>query len=400
MANYKYLAKTLAGQRVEGVFEALDYKAAIELLRERNYFPISVTEVQDTKKTRDIKKKISSKAISLMCSQMGSILKAGMPLLRALDLLMSQTEDKELRGIVRLVYLDVQRGRAVSESFRINGPKLPELFIHMLESGEASGRLDETFERLGVHYEKEYKMRSKITSILVYPIILIVFALAILFGMMFTIVPMFLKLFKDNGAKLPAITKILVSVQGFLSANIVWMLPMLVAFGLLFKFFISREPGLSWYNNLKLNLKPFGPVNRKIIAQRFSESMSVLIAGGLPMTSALSITAKVLGNLVAMRAVNKVNVAVQEGRGLHKPLAETKLFPKLLTEMVSMGEESGTLETLLGKVSEYYESEVEESLKRIANSIEPMIIIFVGVVILFIMLAIYVPMFNMSAAFG
>jgi type IV pilus assembly protein PilC len=370
--------------------------AVIEMIRQNNFYHLEVKEIVERKDMKEIElfSKIKVKDISIYCKQFASILRAGMPLMKCLNMLAEQTENKALKDITKNVCEDVQKGSGLSQSMTQYGKKLPSILINMIAAGEASGTLDKSFEVMAEHFEKEHKTQQAIKSALRYPIIVSVVAIIVLVILLTKVVPVFVNMFKANGSKLPLPTQILVSMSEFMTGYGIYLLLVLVFMGIIFRMYLSKEAGRLAFDKFKFRVPMLGKFLKKSIAARFARTMSTLMTAGVPITEALDITGKVLGNAYAKQGIEEVIEQVKQGRGLYYPIKSLELYPVMLENMIMMGEESGTLDNMLLKASEFYEDEVDRATKSLTGLMEPLIIIILGGMVAFVVLSIVLPMFS------
>lgn len=398
MAKYQYKAVNLGGRAVEGIFEGQDRNTVVSMLRSKSFYPLAISEVKTGGSlNRELGTKISLKVLALFCQQFSTILSSGIAVGQALDILAQQTEDKRLKGVLKDVYEKVQTGRSLADSFGEHANRFPNVFLSMISVGEVSGTMEASLKRLHGYFKQEYSLVSKFRTAMIYPIV--VFSLAILITtlLLVFIVPTFQGIFDSYGATLPLPTRILLGISGFIRTQYPVILIVIVAAVLIYRMYSKSVNGRLALDKMKLGFPIFGKLNVKLVVSRFTRTLSAMSASGVPLTQALEITARVVSNKYIERQIMKISEAVQQGSPLYKPLAEIKQMPVMVQNMTRLGEESGSLDFMLEQTAVYYDMETETSIARVVAAIEPLIIIVMAVIILFVVLAILLPTFNMAA---
>jgi type IV pilus assembly protein PilC len=338
--------------------------------------------------------RVKGKDLAIASRQLATMIGAGLSLIRALTILGDQTENKELARLLQLVRADVEQGAAFSESLAKYPRVFPPLIVHLVRAGEIGGFLDKSLESIAETLEADVKLRDEIKSALTYPVIVLVMAVVATFAMLIFIVPVFEKMFAGLGAQLPAPTEVLVVI----SHNMVWIVPLLV--GLIIAGTVwwrnnrHTEAVRSRFDRLRLRLPVFGELMRKIAIARFARNFSTMIGAGVPILQALDIVGETSGNWVVERALKKVQDAVRQGRSIAGPLGEEPIFPSMVVQMIAVGEDSGAMETMLDKIGEFYEAEVEATTKALTSLIEPIMIAVIGIVVGGMIVALYLPIFT------
>ena len=340
-------------------------------------------------------KKIKAKELSLLCSQLSIELRAGLPLVRSLKLVAENAENKTLKSILEQVADDVHAGHGLADSFALRGPQLPNTFIETIRAGEESGRLDDSFARLKDYYTNSASVANKVGSAMVYPIMLIAVAIIVVVIIMVKAVPVFEESFASMGNALPAPTKILIAVSHFFTDNLLLLIAIVAALAIAFFLFKRSEFGSRKIAELLLKFPGIGLVNRMSAASEFAATMGTMMASGLPMVQALNITANVASNLLIAEDIRHATDGVLEGKPMSEGLMESRYLPHLLLEMTSVGEETGSLEETLDVISAYYTEEVDVAVKRALDILNPVITIVLAVLVVFILLSVYLPLFSM-----
>jgi len=396
MARYRYEAQNFEGKRIQGVFEG-DYEEVVTMIREKSFFP---TEIKEIKGAKDIKElnlfgKVDKKSIAMFCHQFASVIKAGVPMTQSLFILYRQTENKMLRDALEDVYEDVQTGKTLSESMAEHPKVFPSLLINMVEAGEVSGTLEESLERMAIHFEKDYKLQRKVKSAMIYPVAVLIVAVLVVVFLLIKVVPTFEGIFGRMGADLPAPTKMLLAASAFVQENGLYLLFGVVMALIVARIYIKSPDGRYNWHSLLMKLPVVKKLIENTIAARFSRTLGTLTATGVPLAEALGVTSRVVGNAVAEKALYKIQEDVTKGDSIALSMERLDLFPIMLVQMTQVGEESGTLEGMLSKTADYYEGEVESSVGRLTAMMEPAIIVVLGGIVAFIVLSIALPMFDM-----
>ena len=404
MTTYRYKGMTSSGASVEGVVEAFDKNDAMMKAKENCRVLISVEPVSGGKMNdlmnADIGDlisggKIKPKALKLLCPLLAIELKAGLPLVSSLRLMAENEQDKKLKRILSEVADDVHAGNPLADSFAERGPGLPRTFIETVRAGEESGKLDETFERLKDYYEKSDAVSSKVASAMVYPAMLISVAVIVITIIMVVAVPVFEKTFASQGNELPLPTKLLIAMSNFMVDNILLLIAIFAAVALSIFFYGKTENGRHTFARIALSFPGFNLINQMNAASQFAATLSTMLASGLPLVSAARITANTADNLLISEDIEKAVTGVIEGNRLADGLNQSKWFPQLLKEMVTVGEETGKLEDTLNVISGYYNKEVDGAVKKALDIMNPCITIVLALMVVFILLSVYLPVFSM-----
>lgn len=402
MPKFQYKAKNLSGKIIEGVYDAPNQMAVIDMIRQKSFYHLEVKQISERKDLNQMKlfAKISNKDITIFCRQFAAILKAGVTMIHALNMLGDQTENKILKDVIRNVNEDIQKGSSLSQAMSQHTDSFPPILIHMITAGEVSGTLENSLEVMAVHFEKAHKLQQKVKSAMTYPIVVCFVAIAVVIFLLTAVVPVFVGMFENAKAELPLPTKILLGTSGFLRQNGLILVFIIVIAVVGIRFYLSSDTGRLAFDKKKLGMPLIGNLQIKTIAARFARTMSTLLTTGVSITEALDITSKVVGNSYAIKAVHKIEDQVKEGKGLYIPVKTSKIFPPMLENMIMLGEESGTLERMLSNCAEFYEEEVDTATQRLTSMLEPLIVVFLGVVVAFIVISIALPMFDMASLAG
>ena len=393
MKKFKYRAMKNDGTKTSGEYEANSREDVMEMITSNGYYPLKVEEVIESA-TINIRRKIKVKEISIFCRQMYTMLDAGVPLINALNLMSTQVTNKHLVEIVKVLEEDVRKGEMLSNSMRKFPEAFPTLLTSMVESGEASGNLDEMFLRMSTHFEKENKINNKVKAAMIYPIILACVGVAALAVVMIFVMPTFVSLFESSGSELPFATRLLIGISDLLSILCIIVLAILIAIIVGIIIFSKTESGIYFFAKLKITFPLIKDLNRKMIVSRFTRTLSTLLASGVSLVESLPIVSAVLNNVIAEDEVLRIRERVVKGEGLSTPIEECELFPPMLSSMVRIGEESGALDDMLNKTADFYDEEVEQAIQTLTSMLEPIMIIIMGLVIGFMVIALMLPLYG------
>ena len=400
MVTFKYQAISKNGEKVSGVVEAFNEPDAVERIKQTCNVVLRLAEVK-SKRTGFLnmeigKPKLNAKAFTVMCSQFAIILRAGIPIARTVHLIADKTSDKPLKNMLVQVAEDVEAGRSIASAFAERGDKLlPQIFIETIRAGEESGSLDRSFETMYLHYDKQTKIRGKVKSALAYPVFVLLVAIVVVIVLMAKVVPTFTAIFESYGSELPGITRLLVNISNFFKDYYLVMFAVIAAAIILYKIFSNTETGRLKLAQLGLKIPIFGNINVLNAASQFANSMATMLGAGLPMVKCVSITAKVMNNYHVSQEIGKITGKLEEGSGLGVSLRETECMPDILVDMTAVGEETGELEETLHTIAGYYDTELEMAINSALGKLEPAILVGLGVIAGFIVIAIYVAMFEM-----
>ena len=386
-----------ASERTSGNLEAVNKSQLIAALKEQGLYLIEATDRIDTtaRDVSNVSKKIKLKPLAIFCRQFSTLINAGITAIKALDILYQQAEDKILKESIGRVYEAVQKGEAMSDAFRKQGEAFPELFINMIMTGESSGNLDQVLIRMADHYEKENKMKNKIKGAMIYPMVLGILTVAVVILMLVVVLPSFIGVIESGGGEIPLPTRILLDLSGFIQ-RFWWLLGgVIILLVIGWRGFKRSEKGHLWWDGFKLNMPIVGKSLRMIYSARFARTLSTLVSSGLQMLSAIEITARVVGNKLIHDRLLLVTEDIRKGAQLSTAIRNTDQFPAMIYNMISVGEESGLLDDILGKTAAFYDEESDAAIGRLVGLLEPLMIIFMAIIIGFIVISIALPMFSM-----
>lgn len=387
------------GKQKKGTMEAQNEDRVKEFVKNEGLIPISVKEQNFLNKDISFgNKKVKARDLSVFCRQFNSILAAGVTILNALQMLSEQTENKTLREVTKEVQIDVEKGESLTSAMSKHRDTFPPLLIHMVEAGEASGSLEIAFERMAIQFEKQAKVQGQVKKALTYPIVVICVAIIVVIVMLVVVFPQFQEMFDSLGSDLPGITKMVIAMSNFVQ-HFWWLLILLVGLAVLgIQTFRKTPNGQVFFSRLALRMPIVNQLTVKSASATFARTMSTLLAAGIPLVNGVEIITKIIGNVIIKDALNDTVDEIKRGVPLSVPLRESGVFPPMVHQMTKIGEETGNVEGMLEKVADYYEEEVEVTTASMTALLEPMIIILLGVIIMFIMLAIYIPILSMYSA--
>lgn len=399
MRKFSYRAIKANGSKIEEQYEANSREEVVSMITSLGYYPLKIEEVKSSSLGEiSFNRKITVKDLSLFCRQMHTMLDAGISITNSLEMLSTQVTNKKLQEIIVEMQNDVKKGEMLSFSMKKYPDEFPRLLVSMVESGEASGNLDEMMLRMAIQYEKENKINSKIKSAMIYPIILSIIAIVAIVVIMIFVMPTFKEIFDNENISLPLITTMLLKISNILSN---WWYVFLLAI-IVFVYSLSRfrktKKGYIFFSKLKLKIPIVSKLTKKIVVSRFTRTLATLITSGVSIVEALPIVQGVLRNSVAEEEMEIIKERVVRGDGLSVPIKESIVFPDLLASMVNIGEESGALEDMLNKTADFYDEEVDVAIDRATSLIEPILIIIMGVSIGILVISIMLPLFDMYSS--
>ncbi len=399
MTTFTYTAKPSGGSQMGGEIQG-DSKAAVAAeLRRRGLTVMSLEEKRGLPNINELLEGMSSVKLRdkvIFSRQFATMINAGLALLRALFILEEQTENPRLRKIIQAVRQDVEAGMPLSDSFEKHPIAFDRLYVSMVRAGEVGGVLDLTLERLATQLEKDDSLRRSVKSAMTYPILIFVFAIVVLFALIIFVIPVFAGMYDGLGGQLPLLTRIMVGASDFMRSFwfIVFPAAFLLFYGL--KRLKNTKTGTETWDKIKLRLPmKLGPIVQKIAVSRFSRTLATLVSSGVPILQAIDITGKTSGNTVIEYAMDAVRENIKSGDSISRPLEKIKVFPPMVTQMIAIGEETGALDTMLHKIADFYEDEVDSAVKSLTSIIEPIMMIFIGGIVGLVVVSMYLPIFNL-----
>jgi type IV pilus assembly protein PilC len=397
-STYQYSVRDRAGKLVQGQIDADSPTAVATKLKSMGYAPLSITAFNPGMKREltlpSFGSKVKTKDLAIMSRQFATMINAGLSLLRALVILSEQTENKELAKILVQVSADVEEGQSLSASLAKHPRVFPPLMVNMCRAGEVGGFLDSVLLQIAENYEAEVKLKGKIKSAMTYPVVVFVMAILAVVGMLLFIVPVFSKMFTSLGGELPAPTKVLIFMSSVLKFGAPFVIVLGIA-GVIIWNKVKHTPEVRGFiDPLKLKIPVFGDLFAKIALSRFARNLGTMMSSGVPILQALDIVAETTGNSVVGKAVLDVQESVRQGESMTVPLARHAVFPPMLVQMMAVGEDTGALDAMLHKISEFYDQEVEATTESLTALIEPLMIGFLGGIVGAMIIALYMPIFK------
>ena len=397
MAEWVYEARTRAGEVQTGIIEAESKEAVQTRLRARQLNPVKIR-----KKSRDISLSfgtgVSPKELVVFTRQFATMIDAGLPLVQCLDILSSRGENRSLNTILKDVKDYVEQGGTFSEGLARHPKLFDELFVNLVRAGEMGGILDTILNRLAVYIEKRVKLARQVRGAMVYPIAIFFVAAIVIVVMLSWVIPSFKGMFAEFGGadSLPALTQLVISAsEGFLN-NVLWIL-LATAGVVVGVVWVYRQPvGKHFFHRMLLALPVLGPVMRKISVARFTRTLGTLLAAGVPILDALDVVKKAAGNVIVENAIQQTSNKIREGRTMAEPLMETAVFPPMVVQMIGVGEQTGALDTMLNKIADFYEDEVDVAVAALTSLLEPLMMVFIGGIVGVILIAMYLPIFSIA----
>ena len=404
MSVFEYVALDEKGHQRKGFIDAPGVAAARQKLREENVYPVEINQAENRKETAlsgalkiNIWQRVSANDVSIFTRQLSTLLGAGMPLVPSLSILMKQANNPLFKKSLAQIREQVNEGKSLTESMS-NFPQIfPPFYLNMVRAGEASGTINLVLGRLADFSENQQTLMNKIRSALAYPLIMLFMGSAVIFLLMTFVVPKITGIFSDMHQTLPVITIIMITISNFLK-SFWWLILILLAAAIAaFKYMTTgTEAGKRMWDNAKLKIPVWGQVNRKIAIARFSRTLATLLQSGVPLLAAMEIVRNVVNNILIGEAIRKAGKDVEEGKGLSGPLTQSGIFPPLVTEMIAVGEQSGSLENMLNRIATAYETEAQADIMVMTSLLEPAMIIVMALLVAFIVFSILLPIFEMN----
>jgi len=390
-----------SGKNPRGVVESGEVVAAskeevISILRKRNITPTSISE-KTSKKRLAFGGGVKDKDIVVFTRQFATMIDAGLPLVQALEILSTQVENKNLARTLSIVKADVEAGSTYADALRKHPKIFSELYVNMVAAGEAGGILGTILNRLAAYIEKAMKLKKKVKGAMIYPAVVTAVAVSVLAIIMIFVVPTFSMMFASMGETLPLPTRIIISISNFVGGiGGLLIFGIIIAIGIAISQIRKTEKGKKAIDGILLKLPIFGMILNKVAVAKFTRTLGTLISSGVPILDGLEITAKTAGNKVIEYAVKDVRKAVSEGKTLAEPLSMTKVFPPMVTHMIAVGESTGALDAMLGKIADFYDDEVDAAVSNLTSMLEPLLMVFLGSTVGFIVVSLYLPIFKMG----
>jgi type IV pilus assembly protein PilC len=394
MAVFVYQGRSASGNQ-NGEIEAPDRSAAVGELRRRSILVTKIAEKSTPKISFKFGGKVKDKEMAIFTRQFSTMIDAGLPLVQCLNILAEQSESKTLRSVTGQVARHVEAGSTLADALRRHPRTFDDLFTNLVEVGEAGGILDVVLQRLAAYIEKAAALKRKVKAAMVYPCAIIGVAMLVVIFMLTFVIPTFAQMFKDLGADLPLPTKIVMLLSDFVRSYILLIIAGMIGAVMALRSYYRTEGGRATIDALMLKLPVFGTLVRKVAVARFTRTLGTLVQSGVPILDGLRITARTAGNKVVEKAVLQCRAAVTEGKTLADPLRTSGVFPPMVTQMISVGEQTGALDAMLSKIADFYDDEVDTAVSTLTSLLEPIMIVFLGVVVGGLVVAMYLPIFKL-----
>lgn len=407
MPEFTYIAMDSQGKEVRGEVQADTLTIAIGQVRALGYFPTHVTEKKIKGRSLNINLNIKlgsgvkPRQVSLFTRQLGTLIDAGLPLLRSINVLKNQLKSGKFKDILGQIAGDIEGGSTFSEALSKHPAAFSKLYINMVKAGEVGGVLEKVLDRLATFSEKDLALKRKIKSALIYPAAVICVIFAVLYVIFTFVIPKFTEMYKDMGSALPAMTLLLIKISNFAKEKGWYVVPgTIVGIIFIFKMINRTSKGKLILDSAKLHLLLFGPLVQKAIVARITRTLGTLITSGVPILQALNIVRDTAGNEVFSRAIGTVHDSIREGESVAGPLQSSKIFPPMVINMIDVGEETGALDTMLMKIADTYEEEVDTAVSGLTTLLEPIIIVVMGAVVGFIVVSLFLPLVKLASTIG
>ena len=402
MPVYKWVAETKKGKILKGELEAGDERIAQLQLKRRN---LTIKKIKV--KPKDLfanvaffQPKITAKDVVIFTRQFSTMIDAGLPLVQGLTILAEQTENKTFQNVLKRVTKDVEGGSSLAEALKKHPKVFDGLYVNLVAAGEIGGILDTILQRLAAYIEKAEKLKTRIKGAMTYPIIVVGVAVLVIAVILIFVIPVFQEMFSSFGKALPVPTQIVVNMSDFLKGNIHYVIVGFIVFVFAFKKYRNTKKGRKQTDALALKLPVFGNLLKKSAVARFTRTLGTMISSGVPILDALEIVAKTSGNVVLEEIIYEVRSSIAEGQTIAEPLSEAAIFPRMVVQMISVGEATGALDTMLNKIADFYDDEVDAAVDALTSMLEPLLMVFLGGAIGGLVIAMYLPIFQMAAAMG
>ncbi len=406
MPTFHWEGKTAQGRVLKGELEAPTLDAVFAVLRDRRIRPIP-NRVREKGKglEREITipglgEKVKAKDISILTRQFATMIDAGLPIVQCLDILSEQSESKLLRNTVRTIRQDVEGGLTLADALKKHPKVFDDLYVNMVEAGEAGGVLNTILNRVALFIEKANKLKKKVKGAMIYPCTIIAVAVIVVAILLIFVIPVFAELYGSMGKALPVATQFTIDLSNWFVANWYYLLFGFAALVVAIRLYYKTESGRMNIDRVLLRLPVVGDLLRKVAVARFSQNMAILLSSGVPILDGLAITAKTAGNKVVEKAIMDSRVSISQGKTVAEPLRESKIFPPMVCHMVAVGESTGGLDAMLRKVAELYEEEVDDAVANLTALMEPMIMVILGVILGGLVVSMYLPIFQLGSLVG
>ncbi len=401
MPIFKWEGKTGKGAIKKGETEAPN-EAAIRIhLRQQNITPTKiVSKGKEFKINLPFKRKVNQRSIAIFTRQLATMIDAGLPLVQSLEILSQQQESKAFKNIIRVIREDVEGGSTFAGALKKHPATFNDLYTNLVVAGEEGGILDNILNRLANYIEKSEALKKKVKSALIYPATIVGVAVIVVGILMIFVIPVFETMFKSSGQNLPLPTLIVVTLSKMIKKYVVIFIPAMVLLFFLLRKYYQTQNGRTVLDRLLLKLPVFGSLFKKIAVARFSRTLGTLVSSGVPILDGLTIVSRTSGNRVIETAILNARASIREGETIAEPLSRSNIFPHMVIQMISVGESTGALDSMLSKIADFYEEEVDIAVVNLTSLLEPFLMVFLGIVIGGVVISMYLPIFNMASAIG
>ncbi len=397
MAMFLYSARNKSGRKIKGELDVPNQEMAKLALQRKGYTDIKVKpKPKDILEGTFLEGGIKSRDMVVFSRQFSTMINAGVPILEALQVLCEQTENKIFRRKLNEVRKDVEAGSSLYEAMSKHPDVFDDLYTNMVNAGETGGVLDKVLERLSEYIEKADKLKSKVKGAMAYPVVIFIVAIAVVGVILTFVIPTFEEMFAGFGGELPGVTQFVINLSDAVTANILWIILGIILAAVAFTLFYRWEQGRRIVDQVILFIPIFGPLLRKVAVARFSRMLSTMLSSGVPILYSMDVVSKTAGNKTVEEGVKQARQSISEGQTIHEPLDETGVFPPMVIHMISIGETTGNLDTMLAKIADFYEDEVDVAVDSLTSLIEPIMITFLGVIVGGLVVSMYLPIFTMA----
>jgi type IV pilus assembly protein PilC len=399
MPTYTWEGKSKLGEVKRGELVAENVAVARLQLRRQQIFPVRIREKRDKPLTKfSLRRKISEKTVVIFTRQFATMINAGLPLVQCLNILAAQQENPAFHKVISQIKGDVESGQSLGESLKKHPKIFNELYTNMVEAGEVGGVLDVILNRLSAYIEKTLKLKKKVKGALVYPAVIISVAIIVMAIILIFVIPVFEKMFSEFGHALPAPTRFVIGLSRLVTENFFFLLAGFGVMLFLLRRFYRTEGGKHILDDLTLRVPIFGPLMRKVAVAKFTRTFGTMVSSGVPILEAMDIVAKSSGNKVVEKAIIKARGSISQGKTISEPLAESGVFPPMVTQMIQVGEASGELDTMLNKIADFYDDDVDAAVSTLTSMMEPILMVILGGLVGGLVIAMYLPIFKMAEA--
>jgi type IV pilus assembly protein PilC len=404
MATFTWSGRTAEGVVRQGELAAGSREEVVSILRRDRISPTSIQQKEAQAKSGKVKGKrggkVSDKDMVVFTRQLATMIGAGLPLVQSLELIASQAENPTLARVLNEVRASIEGGENFSDSIRKHPKVFDSLYVNMVAAGEVGGAIDTILNRLAKYIEKNIGLKRKVKTAMIYPAVIVSVATIVVTIMLIWVIPVFAKLFGDFGADLPMLTQIVINLSYFMRRNFIWIAIAVGGTGYAFVRYYNTEAGRAQIDRIALKAPIFGPLIQKVAVAKFTRTLGTLISNGVNLMDGMDITAKSAGNKTIEMAIQRVRQEIASGKTVAEPLGKENVFPKMVVSMLAVGESTGSMDTMLGKIADFYDDEVDVAVNNLTAMLEPLFIVFLGVAVGTLVIAMYLPIFKMASVIG